>query len=189
MGLAHQRENAVDQVEDRHRRFGPEIERLTHELVVRQPFGELQIRVYRIAHVEVVANEGSVAADDRRLVEQCRPDRTGNQPVEIQIPATEQIAAPGDCHRRPVSVKVRERDQIRAALGDIVRKAALKGRILGVRQHIVASVRLVTRRHDHPLHDPAARLASLEQVPGTADVRLEGGKRGTGRRADDGLRA
>ena len=45
----------------------------------------VEVRVDGVAHVEVVAAERAVAADDRRLAEQRRPDRARNQAVEVEI--------------------------------------------------------------------------------------------------------
>ncbi len=86
-------------------------------------------------------------------------------------------------------MEIRLRDEIRAGLGHVVRIAAQQRRVLGVGQPLVLTVGLVARRHDDALDARGALAGRLEQRPGPANVRLEGGERRPAGRADDGLRA
>ena len=73
-----------------------EVERLAGETAIaRERFGEQQVGGGAVLDVEVVANELSVAADDRTLAAQRRTDRAGHEPVPVQIAAAVQVRRSG----------------------------------------------------------------------------------------------
>ena len=99
VGPAQAGQNRLHHLQYRHRRFRAEVERFTHEPVLGDSFGQRQVRGDRITHVEVVAHKGAVAPNHRRCLVQGGANSAGDEPVEIEIAATVQVAAPRDRHR------------------------------------------------------------------------------------------
>ena len=76
--LPHQPEDCLHEIENRDRSLGPEIERLPQNSFIGHLLGQQEVRLDGVLYIEVVADELTITADDRALVENGRADRPGN---------------------------------------------------------------------------------------------------------------
>ncbi len=96
----HDAEDPAGHVEDIELELVGEVERLAAKRgVAAELLGEEEIRPGAVLHVEVVADQRPVGADDGPLATKHGADRSRHQAIPVEVAPAVEIAAAG--HRRP----------------------------------------------------------------------------------------
>src|SRR5579883_3222740 len=97
VGAAHDLQRHVDDVEDGKPLAEAEIESLARDGgVFGKPLTEGEVAFRSVFHIQKIADEFAVAADDEGLSGQRGLDQAGDGAAEVEIPAAEEIAAARD---------------------------------------------------------------------------------------------
>src|SRR5262249_52004940 len=94
------------------------------------PLCQPQIAEHYVAYVNVIADHGAVAAQDRPIAVESRANGSWDDPIEVQISTAEEIGGARDTNRQPVSVMVGLGQQVGAALRNIIWVPSVKRHFL-----------------------------------------------------------
>ncbi len=142
------REEQVDDLPYARRGTGGEVEDVARPGGSARREGEREIGVDDVVDVDVVARVAAVGTDDGPLAAQDRTDRARDDAAPGEVAASVDVPAARHGHREPVRVRVGPRQEVGAALRDVVGVAPGDRHLFGVREDGDVAVGLVAGGDD-----------------------------------------